>query len=252
MALFVKPAGGLQAGNGLYRMPRLVRLKLNTPVRMLFITDLHLRPSHPEMADKALEACKGLKPELVLLGGDLAEYDEGLEISLKVISAAFPGARFFAVPGNNDDCRLDGDRERQKQLFGQYGMEYLLNEAKRFEMNGRSIEVAGLEDAYSHKPDKSGLLTDDSGSYRILLAHEPLKDCIDPRADLILTGHTHGGQINVLGITCYLIRYESFFRFEHLAGEKRIGKTLLLVSRGIGWSKYPIRFGARSEIHYIE
>ena len=252
MALFAWPAGGLQVGKGLYREPALVRLSLGAPAKILFIADLHLRPSHPEMVDTTLGACAGLKPDLVLLGGDLAEYDEGLEIALKKISAAFPGARFFAVPGNNDDNRLGSDRDRQKQIYEKYGMAYLLNEVRRIELNGRKIEIAGLEDAYTHEPDPRGLLSDDPESYKILLAHEPLKNCVDPKADLMLSGHTHGGQINVLGMTCYLLYYEGYFCFANLAGLKKIGKTSLLVTRGIGWSKYPIRFGARSEIHYIE
>ncbi len=252
MALFARPSGGWQTGKGLYKAPKLVRVTLDLPASILFITDLHLRRQHPEMADTVLSACSFLTPDLVLLGGDLAEYDEGLSVVLQKTAAAFPRAHIFAVPGNNDDHRLDRSREKQKHLYESYGINYLLNEARKFEIRNRKIEIVGLEDGYTHQPDPQCLFSGDADSYKILLAHEPLESSLDPNADLMLSGHTHGGQINVLGLTCYLMRYEAYFRFACLAGQKQIGKTHLLVSRGIGWSKYPIRFGARSEIHYIE
>lgn len=253
MPIFAKPAGGLQLGRGLFKPPRVVRLSLGAPARILFITDLHLRHSHPEMADTTLDACAGLEPELILLGGDIAEYDEGLSLFLEKLRARFPHARICAVPGNNDDPRLEGDRDRQRELYARFGADYLLNEMRQVEIGDKKLEIAGLEDAYTHVPDPRGLFSEDENVYRVLLAHEPLESSVDPKADLMLCGHTHGGQINVLGVTCYLLlRYEGFLRFACLAGQKRIGKTRLLVSRGVGYSKFAIRFGARSEVHYIE
>ena len=129
---------------------------------------------------------------------------------------------------------------------------YLLNELWRGEFGGRKVEVLGTEDAYSHEPD-SDLFTEDTGVYRVLLSHEPLKQLVTEKADLMLFGHTHGGQINVLGVTCYLLmKYERRFRFYCLAGTKKVGNSTLLVSRGVGYSKLPIRLGAASEIHYIK
>ena len=253
MALFAKPSGWLQTGRGLYKPPAVQHLKIGAPARILFVADLHLRPDHPEMADTVLDVCRDLAPELILLGGDLSEYDEGLTLFLEKLRKVFPDAPVYAVPGNNDDPLLDGDRARQKQLYEHFGAEYLLNEVRRTEINGSPIEIAGLEDAYTHTPDPTGLFSREGGVYRILMAHEPLSSCFCEEADLMLTGHTHGGQINVLGITCYfLIGYEKCFKYKLLAGSKKIGRTFVVVSRGIGYSKYPIRFGARSEVHCIE
>ena len=253
MALFAKPAGALRVGRLLNRPPKIICLRAGAPAKILFLTDLHLRRAHPENADTVLSCCACLKPEIVLLGGDESEYDEGLTLFLQKLTAAFPHAGIFAVPGNNDDALLDGDRARQKEVYASFGIDYLLNEVRRIEMPGGVIELAGLEDAYTHTPDVRGLFSDEADVYRIVLAHEPLKSSVSPRADLMLTGHTHGGQINVLGLTCYaLVGYERSFKYACLAGEKRIGKTRLIVSRGFGYSKFPIRLGARSEVHYIE
>ena len=250
MARFAKPRGGLQIGKGLLRPPKLRHVDAGAPCGILFITDLHLRPGGECMVDYTLNACRDVKPDIVLLGGDMAEYDEGLELFLSRLRERFPASHILAVPGNNDDAVMDGDRDAQMRVYQKYGAHYLLNALYTTQISGRQIEIAGLEDAYKHEP-KPDLFTCGEGAYRILLAHEPIKQNINRDADLLLFGHTHGGQINVLGATCYLLHYENMFVFEHIADTKRVGKSLLLVSRGIGYSKLPIRLGAAGEIHYI-
>ena len=231
--------------------PRLERLLVGAPAPILFISDLHLRPENPGMAKRTAEACAGLKPALILLGGDMAEYDEGLETTLSELRKVFPSTPLCAVPGNNDDGLFEGDRAAQAAVYAAYDAEYLLNAARRFTLAGRAVELAGVDDAYSHTADATGLFSSDPDAYRILLSHEPLRSLLDAGPDLMLCGHTHGGQLNLLGATCYLIGYERSYGYALLSGRKRFGKTLLLVSRGIGYSKWPLRVGAQSEIHYI-
>ena len=77
--LFARPRGGLQLGKGLRMIPKLRRESVGCPAKILFISDLHLRPEHPEMADTLIKVCTGTEPDLVCLGGDMAEYDEWLE-----------------------------------------------------------------------------------------------------------------------------------------------------------------------------
>ena len=250
--LFARPRGGLQVGKGLRMIPKLRRESVGCPAKILFISDLHLRPEHPEMADTLIKVCTGTEPDLVCLGGDMAEYDEGLEICLQRLRQCFESVPILAVPGNNDDGRLGSDREAQAELYRKYGAEYLLNDSRLLTVRDRRIRVAGIEDAYTHEPDFGGLFPPEEDAFRVLLAHEPLGILKDCAADLCLCGHTHGGQINVLGLTCYLLlNYEKRFALLCLAGKKKIGRTTFLVSRGIGYSKYPIRFGARSEIHFV-
>ena len=256
MKRFSSPSGFIQIGKSLLRPPKLVEMRVGAPARILFICDVHLRPSHPEMAETVIGSCLDSRPDLILLGGDLAEYDEGLEIFLKKMRAAFPLTPACAVPGNNDDGIFGGDRQAQTEVYDRYGVDYLLNGVRRFTFVGRSVTVAGVEDAYTHTPSVEGLFPEegsfaDADDYRILLSHAPHRFLLEAGADLMLCGHTHGGQINVLGLTCYLLPYESRFDYALLSGSRRFGRTLLAVGRGVGWSKYPVRVGARSEIHLI-
>ena len=247
---FATPKGGIRFGKRLYGNPKLRVTDGNSPARSLFVTDLQLRPSHSEMARICFEAAKDAGPELICLGGDMAEYDEGLKTALEELRRVFPKQPVFAVPGNNDDLRYDGDRQAQTALYTAYDCRYLLNASWTVETANGKICVAGTEDGYSHEPSTKNLIARDC--YSVLLTHAPHRVLLEEQSDLMLSGHTHGGQINVLGFTCYgMMRYEPRFDFALLAGTKRLGKTLAVVSRGIGWSKYPVRVGADPEIHLI-
>lgn len=252
MALFAKPAGGLQMGKRLFAPPRLIRLHLGAPGRILYITDLHLRRAHPEALENLIAACRDARPELIILGGDLTEYDGGLAAALRALREAFPNVSMYAVPGNNDDAVMGGDRAAQTRVYEEFACRYLTDRGETLLLNGRPVEIFGAEDAYSHAYRVKGHFSRPS-AYHILISHAPHADLARAGADLMLCGHTHGGQINAFGITCYLLtRYEKRFRYACLAGRKRIGRTELVVSRGIGYSKFPLRVMARSEVYLID
>ena len=247
---FAAPRGGIKFGKRLYTKTKLRLIDAKAPARILFVSDLHLRPSHIEMARICYEAAAETRPDIICLGGDMAEYDEGLDIALKELRRIFPKQPVFAVPGNNDDLRFDGDRQAQTELYAKYGCEYLLNDVRIVDTPKQKVCIVGTEDGYSHEPIADGLIERDC--FSILLSHAPHRALLNEQPDLLLSGHTHGGQINVLGFTCYgFLRYEPRFDFALLAGTKTFGKTLAVVSRGVGWSKYPVRVGADPEIHLI-
>lgn len=231
-----------------------MRVHADAPGRILFVSDAHIRRSTLPMADTLAKQAADLQPQLVLLGGDYGEFDDGAIAFFERMGEALKGVPMFAVPGNNDDCRFKRDRNALFALMRKNGVTPLVNECARITLNGKAVEIAGADDAYRHEPSVKGLFSKKEGVYRIILSHEPLCSLLEEASpDLMLSGHTHGGQINVLGLTCYaLFRYEYWLQYTHLAGEKRVGDTLCVVSRGIGTSKWPIRFGAQSEIHLID
>lgn len=257
MFYFSKPAGFLQIGKGLTKMPSVSRLQLGAPCRILFVTDLHIRRNTWKTAENVYALIENEKPELLIFGGDIAENDESFcrfFEGMKRFSCPFG---MYAVEGNNECNRLGGDREKVKRQMADGGVRLLRGECAVIETPKGAIELAGVWNAYIN-PEASaeGLFSEREGVYRILLAHEPLEKYLlqaQGKPNLMLGGHTHGGQVNVLGFTCYeILNYESLYRFTHLAGLKKIGETECLVSRGIGTSKFAVRFGARSEVHVIE
>lgn len=255
MFYFSKPAGGLHAGASLLKPPFVQKLAIGLPVKTLFVSDIHIRKNTWQAAENILSAMKTLVPEMILLGGDYAEYDEGFVRFFEALSEIRPKYGIFAVEGNNDYTRFSYDHDRVKREMEKAGVRLLRDECAFIRTEKGEVEILGARCAYFEKTHPEGLFSDKEKVYRILLAHEPLKSTLlktEGRTDLMLSGHTHGGQVNVLGFTCYeILQYEPTLHYTHIAGLKTVGNTRVLVSRGIGTSKFAIRFGARPEIHLI-
>ncbi len=255
MFYFSKPAGGLHVGASLLKPPFVQKLAIGLPVKTLFVSDIHIRKNTWQTAENVFSAMKTLAPELILLGGDYAEYDEGFLRFFEAISKIRPKYGIFAVEGNNDYTRFKQDHDRVKREMEKAGVRLLRDECASVCTETGGLEILGARCAYFEETHPEGLFSEKENVYRILLAHEPLKSTLSQtggKADLMLSGHTHGGQINVLGFTCYeLLQYEPTLHYTHIAGLKKVGDTRVLVSRGIGTSKFAIRFGARPEIHLI-
>ena len=125
------------------------------------------------------------------------------------------------------------------------GVRLLVNES--VQLNG-DVEIGGC-DEYKHGSPQTEKIFH-SSAYRILLSHFPVKpEC---RCDLMLSGHTHGGQFNVLGITPYIIGFEHGYKIETISGMTRLDDTALLTSKGIGMSKLPLRIGVRPQVHLVK
>jgi len=252
---FSKPAGGLYAGKALVKPPFVQNIMVGLPVRAMFVSDIHIRKNTWKAAEYVISAMKTLAPELILLGGDYAEYDEGFVRFFDALSEIKPEYGIFAVEGNNDYTRFGYDRDRVKREIEKSGARLLRDECATIQTEKGVLEILGARCAYFEETHPEGLFSEKDGVSRILIAHEPLKStltAVNGKCDLMLSGHTHGGQVNVLGLTCYeLLQYEKDLHYTHIAGLKRIRNTPVLVSRGIGTSKFAIRFGARPEIHII-
>ena len=215
-------------------------------VRALFISDVHLRPS---VSDAKLSALVGIirsaHASLLLLGGDYAETDADCARFFRALSACdFPlGA--YAVPGNNDPQQA-GVLESMADAGG---VILLRNRRAQILLKGKRLEIAGCDDHKYGSPRTEGLFSADA-NYRILLSHFPTKpDCA---CELMLSGHTHAGQFNLLGLTPYTIGFERSFHHLAIRGLHRMGKMQLLVSNGVGVSRLPLRVGASPRIHLLE
>ena len=210
--------------------------------RMLFVSDVHLRRS---VSDARLEALidqlAAAKADMLLLGGDYAESSKDcLRFFRALKRLSFPMG-IFAVPGNNDTRNLDALRRGASDA----GVTLLINEARQLNLPGGTLEIGGCDEHKYGSPRTRGLFSD-GGAYRILLSHFPTPpEC---ECELMLSGHTHFGQINLFGITPYSIGVEHRFRLMAVRGSRQIGNMRLIVSGGIGVSRLPMRIGAKPQI----
>jgi uncharacterized protein len=202
--------------------------------KIFFISDIHRRTITNKIVEKAVKA------DIVIIGGDLAEKGvpmDRVEDNIKMLSAIGP---VHFVWGNND---YEVDRQNLKNILLNNGAIILDNLSIPFKRSNEIIDIVGINDLSFGKDRLEDALVNCSSSCRILISHNPdiskkLKK--DYQIRLVLSGHTHGGQIRLgsLGIAKKGGWYdEGYFK--------------LLVSNGFGTTQLPLRLGAPSEAHLI-
>src|SRR5437588_815279 len=153
----------------------------------------------------------------------------------------------YAVLGNHDhwtDAALITD------LFRAEGIKVLVNEGMRFEHRGASFWLAGVDDTMVGLEDLPlALAGSRADEMKLLLAHNPviLRRAARAGVDLVLSGHTHGGQV--------IWRNERSasgrVRRRILRGLARRGETQIYVTRGLGTVVLPVRYGCLPEVSLL-
>ena len=228
---------------------------------VLFMSDIHT--SKWGFMEKKL--CGKLetvpKCDICILGGDLAYRAEVTENIPKILSHAKIGGDVFCVPGNTE-YKPHNDPEELFGIYSGFGYNVLRNSNVALRRNGKKIIVAGADDPINFMEDIpktfSGTEKED---FKILVSHCPsvAPDVFDFGVNLVLAGHTHGGQVKLPFFTVYThMNRNKYLNKGIWDGEKlgrKLGKKLrdfyLVISNGIGCSQLWIRFNARPEIYRI-
>ena len=206
-------------------------------LRLFFISDIHRRNIHSSIIKQSLG-----KVDFVIIGGDLAEQgvpltriDENLR-KLKML-----GPIYF-IWGNND---YEIDEAKLFRIFKKYDVKMLRNDVDFLQSKaGEKIAIIGIDDISQEQDDLHKAMAKISEPcFQILLSHNP--DITQKMFDFdtisfILSGHTHGGQIRILGYTPY-----------KKGGVYKYSDIIQLVSNGYGTSLFPLRLGAKPEAHII-
>lgn len=244
-------------GEAFYREPRAFevreiaipssKLPAGREVRLVHLSDLHIHGFGSYELEVAA-AVNELAPEIIVLTGDYLE--EGSQIGnvrrfLKLLKSR---QGIFAVQGNWDySARIEGENLRRH--FAGVGVNLLINE--RFDVRSGETDLSILGLDYPSAGDVLRKLQENSDPARvnILLSHVPAfsHQLLDGRIDLILCGHTHGGQVRFpLVPLIYLPRFSG--RFVDGLYQVGTGNTPLYVTRGVGTSVVPVRFCCPPEI----
>jgi predicted MPP superfamily phosphohydrolase len=220
------------------------------PLRVLLITDIHAGIFlKPETLWRIVDDLMSLEPDMVVIGGDLVSghVSEAAPIlaSLAPLSRAPLGAWFCF--GNHD--YFGGDPAELTKNLSAVGIRTLINDSTMLQHRGGSFVLGGIDDAIMGNPDWKGVLAK-HGPPHLLMAHNPdhFYEAQARAIPLILSGHTHGGQIRLPNGPA-IIRQSRFCLDE---GVFEFRQSLLVVSRGLGSTLLPIRWGADPEAVILE
>lgn len=221
-------------------------------LRVGLLSDLHVeRRGSAAVVERAVRVIMRARPDLIAVTGDFAEDDEGLERVLDALTPLEAPLGVFAVPGNHD--HKAGIHHWHRSMRVRKAIRDLTNRFVMIERDGLRICVGGVDDFQEGRPQLT-MPPPDSRDLTIVLAHSPdqAEHCRRSydAVDLIVSGHTHGGQVRVplLGAPVNSAQYPDLYE----QGLRRRPWTQVYTTRGLGTSGLPIRFLARPEVTLLE
>ncbi len=277
LAIALALLGTLGYAAVLARIAHVERVTLSAPdlppafdgLKILYASDIDMVGfTTPSGVARFFDRLETLDPDILILGGDYAcasfwdnLNDTGSEQDLgDKRRALFAALRDFDAPLGK--FAVAGEDEKDAENLAAElslgGFTFLSDSGVTLEKDGAKIALVGLSDATSGKTDYGAIAsTFFKGDFVIVAAHNPASaagvltaEAEDAGAwcDLMLTGHTHGGQVILFGRTLFrLTRRET----RYLSGWHKESGTYLLVSEGLGCEAVNLRFGTSAQVHLI-
>jgi len=211
------------------------------------ISDLHLRRiGARERA--VLRIINGSVPDVIVITGDFVSDQRYRNVSLAFLSKLRARLGVWAVQGNwEHNTGWTGNPLRDD--LGKLGIRLLINEAEPLELNGSSIWIAGTDDPYLGADRVPDTLNATDGGFTVLLAHSPeILNRLPKGVQLVLSGHTHGGQVRLPLIGAPWARSMGG---GYVSGLHRREGTVLYVTNGVGMTVVPARFLCPPEVAYV-
>lgn len=222
-------------------------LPLNVPIpglpasfngfRLYFISDIHRRSISAKMLGKL-----STPPDLIVIGGDLIEKG----VSFQRVKKNLNKLRQFGCPvlfiwGNHD---LQVDVIQLRRVLREHGVIILTNAVYHVSKDNQVINFIGVHDATNSLDGLPIALLKAKTGVRILLSHNPViteKVTPEDNIPLVISGHTHGGQIRLFG-----------WGIREKGGVKSMDFGTLIISNGYGTTRYPLRLGAPPDTLLIQ
>jgi predicted MPP superfamily phosphohydrolase len=224
-------------------------------LRIGVLTDLHAGGGGTSLGTvrRAAAMVMAERPDLIALTGDFAadrlRTFAGVFDALSALAAPLG---VYAVPGNHDH-KIGIERWRRELNEGTTFVD-LTNRSTTLKVDGARLCIAGVDDLALGRPSLASLPRLQDRDFTILLAHNPDQAELARRAldriDLMLCGHTHGGQVRIPGYGPILSSVERADLYED--GLRRRPWTQVYTSRGIGTVHIPARLFTRPEVSILE
>ena len=228
-------------------------------LRIVYLSDIHQGAFFSQSrVDSLVKRINALNADLVLLGGDYAEDSDGAVAFFRSLPNIHARYGVYAIMGNHDRTVPESNLQTMQSIMIAKGITPVVNDVIPVRIGVSNIYIAGIDDVNTGWPDLSGVAARTRAEdYVIFLSHSPevISDayrCADMNGrrgwfDLGLFGHTHGGQIALIGRYLGIAKVPAQYE-QGCIVENRIN---MLISRGVGTSVLPVRIGRRPQIHVI-
>lgn len=226
----------------------------NKTVKIVQFSDTHLSDYfNIEDLDSVIEKINGESPDIVVFTGDLIDhfndysYKGNIDRIWEALGKIEAPLGKYAVYGNHDYG--GGGVKAYSTIMAKSGFVTLVNENVKLEEYG--LNIVGLDDSiFGNVDDRKLSSCIDQNCYNLIISHEPdiIDSFLEYDIDLFLSGHSHGGQVNIPVISTNMLpalaeKYtRGIYEFENHRD------TVLYVNVGIGTSQVPFRFMAVPEI----
>lgn len=223
--------------------------------KIVFISDIHCNTYFPpEKVKELVSRVNDLNPDIIVLGGDNTAKESAVSSpffdEIKELKATYG---VYSVLGNHDFWE---DAELIQKGLKNSGFNICDNHSYWIHEGSDSLKIGGVGDLWEDRQLLENTIDDVSESdFCILLSHNPdyIEEIETNKVDLMLSGHTHGGQVTLLGLYAPVM---PAFGKPHLpqTGQKyRYGWKVkddinLYVTTGVGMGNFPFRFFAPPEI----
>lgn len=244
--------GCLYAANRLVVERRTLRLK-NWPKSLngytiAVLADLHIRDEYSiELGQRAVEMALDSNPDIVVLPGDIVAYwkpETAWQLEQVLEPLLLMRGSVIATPGNRE--YWEGTADLLEPILEEFQIKFLCNDL----WNHQGIQWIGLDSANLGNPDPWGVMAQvDNGKPAIVLWHEPdVVERLPPGADLMIAGHSHGGQFRAPWGWAPMKTKNGV---KYLDGFFLDAPTPLYVSRGIGTTGPPSRLNCPPEVSIL-
>jgi predicted MPP superfamily phosphohydrolase len=220
----------------------------NFDLKVIQISDLHLQSLNGQLK-KLAKNINEQKPDLILITGDSVDNRKNVFVLNQFLGKIDNSIKKFAILGNWEYWG-NVDLEDLRTTYAANNCELLVNNSRQLTFKNKTISITGIDDYLGGNSDIDLALKEfQQSDYHIILNHCPeYGDVIFEKLkgkvayDFMLSGHTHGGQINIFGF----VPFKPQGSGKYLKGWYK--DKNIYVSKGIGTSIFPARFMAKSEI----
>lgn len=220
--------------------------RIQKDVKIVMASDLHItKMTSVDKVKEQVDYINQLQPDIILLPGDIADDKvEDIKAQIKELKKLKAPLGIYYTTGNHETYF---DAFAWEAEFAALGWTVLHNSGVSVPNTG--IYIGGVPDIHGFSTNmKQTVRNAADNEYRIVLSHIPTtaKYIGNTKIDILVAGHTHGGQIFPFNI---LTKYGND---GYVFGEYKLNNTVILVSRGVGYWGPPMRLGAPNDLMVIE